>query len=618
MSVRRALGLVLLLLGCSDGATVTALHRLSPAETDDFYVLPFPSDLRIEADGTVDLRAHPRTVGLVAQYLDEIDATLRGFGTHAAVYFRFDGAIDPASLPKDAAASLEPASSAFIVDVTPGSPTYGERTPVTTKFVGERYDFIDANWLAVQPLAGFPLRENTTYAAVLTDGLRASDGGRVGRAPELASELSDRRVPAYAPLTAWLDTQPGLAEHVVNATVFTTQHVTATMFALREAVHQTAAPVLSDLTYTGEDAPGVDDVYEGRYDTPIFQAGKPPFPSFGSGRIGTTVVRTETLRVAITVPKGAPPAEGWPVVIYAHGTGGSNRSFINDGSAEAAARIGRMAMVGIDQIHHGPRDPTMSDPNLTFANFPNLVGARDSVLQSGADNFQLVRLVQSIDVASAPATGARIKFDPKRIYFKGHSQGGVTGPLFLAAEPEVKAAVLSGAGSFFISSLLHKTKPTNIPALLQSIFQDPIDEYHPALNLVQAYMEPVDGGNHARLLFAEPPAGFAPKSVFQSIGVVDRYTPLENNKALALALGAQPVKPELEPIEGLALTGRTWAEPPVTGNVAGGQATAVVLEYPETGSDGHFVIFRVPAAISQSNRFLATHTVSGIATLEAP
>ena len=44
-------------------------------------------------------------------------------------------------------------------------------------------------------------------------------------------------------------------------------------------------------------------------------------------------VRTESLRVAITVPEGPMPAGGWPVVLYAHGTGGSYLSFVSDGTA---------------------------------------------------------------------------------------------------------------------------------------------------------------------------------------------------------------------------------------------------------------------------------------------
>jgi hypothetical protein len=90
-------------------------------------------------------------------------------------------------------------------------------------------------------------------------------------------------------------------------------------------------------------------------------------------------------------------------------------------------------------------------------------------------------------------------------------------------------------------------------------------------------------------------------------------------KALALAMGVQPVGPQLLPIEGLDLAGQTWATAPVQNNVAGGAATGVVLEYTApAGDDGHFVVFDVPAAVQQSNRFLGTHVVSGTATLTTP
>ena len=41
----------------------------------------------------------------------------------------------------------------------------------------------------------------------------------------------------------------------------------------------------------------------------------------------------------------------------------------------------------------------------------------------------LVRLVEGVDVASAPDTGAPIRFDLDRLYFFGHSQGAITGAL---------------------------------------------------------------------------------------------------------------------------------------------------------------------------------------------
>src|SRR5262249_7525030 len=153
------------------------------------------------------------------------------------------------------------------------------------------------------------------------------------------------------------------------------------------------------------------------------------------------------------------------------------------------------------------------------------------------------------------------------------------GPLFVAAEPDVKAAVLSGAGGSFILTLLNKTEPVNIPQVVMALFHDPVDEYHPLLNLLQAYFEDVDCENHARKMFREPPAGFSPKSIYQSLGVIDHYTPIPNIKALALGLGVQPVGDMLTPLENIDLNGLTWGKAPVSGNVANGQATGVLCEY---------------------------------------
>ena len=76
-------------------------------------------------------------------------------------------------------------------------------------------------------------------------------------------------------------------------------------------------------------------------------------------------------------------------------------------------------------------------------------------------------------------------------------------------------------------------------------------------------------------------------------------------------------------IAGLNLLGLTWgvaptAQMPTSLNVAGGLATGVLLEYQApAGRDGHFVVFDVPAAVKQSNRFLATHAATGVAQLTA-
>src|SRR5262249_10878824 len=136
------------------------------------------------------------------------------------------------------------------------------------------------------------------------------------------------------------------------------------------------------------------------------------------------------------------------------------------------------------------------------------------------------------------------------------------------------------------------------------------------------FLESSDPGNYGRLFFREPPAGVPAKSIYQSMGIVDHYTPVPTIKALALAMGVQPANPQVEPIDDLALTTMDWADPPMQNNVANGTASGVLCEYRVATNamgqplyDGHFVVFDDPHAAVQANAFLGTHVNTGIAQL---
>ncbi len=639
-----------------------ALHALpgSPAASvdADFFALPFPSDLRLRAAaGTVsspaapteaelqrgyDLKGFPRPHGQPGHYVELLDGQLTGAGTSAAMYFRFAGALDPATLPRDAEASVAAEATAFVVELAAGSPTYGRRAPVNIKFHAEENRFIGPNWLSLLPLPGAPLRQLTTYAAIVTSGVRAGTGGRVQRHPDL-DRLLQSEAPAeepyrsawmrYAPLREYLARQPEL--EVVAATVFTTQNATSLMLKMRAALYEkVAAPTAENLSYL-RNHDGLCDVYQGTFASPNFQAGEPPYWADGGQieldeRGQPKIVRTENLRFAVSVPSAQMPPEGWPVILYAHGTGGDYLTFMRETMDLRAAYIEhpeapgaapqppvRMAMISIDQVLHGPRDPTGNNPDITFFNLNNLPAARDNVKQGAADDFQLVRLVESMRIDKAPHTGQPIRFDPRHIYFVGHSQGGLTGPLFLAAEPKIQAGVLSGAGAVLILSLLNKTEPSDVAGLVESLLQETPSPEHPMLNLLQMYFESSDPGNYGPLLFREPPAGNPPKSIFQTLGITDHYTPVPNIAAFALSLGVQPLEPRFYEIPGLGLTDQRWTTGPVQNNVAGGRATGGLHEYiAPGGDDGHFVIFDLWAARHAWTRFLASQSLTGTAVLQ--
>ncbi len=618
----------LLLVGCADDVTA---YFAVPGSTvgDDFYALPFPNDLRRHDDGRLDLSEFP-TNSVIADTVRGIaERDLDGFGLNAALYARFSGPLDPASLPTPAE-SVEDRASVYLVDVDPDSPDRGTRVPVIATFREDGTQTMGPNRLVVRPYPGVPLADTTTYALVLTDRMSSGDGGNVLAQSDWSALAGSGGSPAiekarevYAPLFAWLD-EPGGDERgdVVSAAVFTTQTATNIVPAIRKAVFGTAPPVARDLEMSQMGSSYV--VYIGNYDAPNVQAGEPPYITTGGqieiGPDGAAVVqRMEAMRFAVSVPLGDVPATGFPIAIYQHGTGGDWASFIEDGTAKRLADEG-IAVISTDQVLHGPRG-NEADPSIAFFNFANPVAARDNPLQGAADAWSQMRLALGMSIPDGNRT---ITFDAGRVFFFGHSQGGLTGPGFVAFEPTLKGAVLSGTGGLFYLSALYKTKPVNFHDLMQTLIRDePIDEDNPTLALAQMFIERSDTVNYAQFMARRPPtapngAQLAPRNVFHTEGFTDNYTPNPAIEAFATSLGGDVVMlPDAVMLDGLALRGRTIVDAPISGNLDG--ATVVTAQYKQAGtSDGHFVVFDVSAAKTQSSKFLGTLAATGQATVVSP
>jgi hypothetical protein len=348
---------------------------------------------------------------------------------------------------------------------------------------------------------------------------------------------------------------------------------------------------------------------------PIFQKGTAPYltPS-DSGDVGAdpSVQRTEPVCMSLTVPKNATmPAGGWPLVIYAHGTGGSFRSQITEGVAARVAAIDdgvggqiRAAVLGIDQVEHGPRrGASTSSPNQLFYNFANPSASRGNPLQGAADQMALVRFAQALDLPAAQSpTGAEIKFGP--IVFWGHSQGATAGSIAMPYVSGVGGVVLSGQGASLIDALLGKRSPVDIADAVPLVIEDPsVNSAHPVLTLLQGAIDPADPLNHARSILGAT----APKHVFMPYGQKDTYAPPATQAAYALAAGlglaaAAPSGQPPDPIGGL-----TELAVPVSGNVVVSTKpyTAVVREYGPSGYDGHFVAFKEPTCEADVAHFIA-------------
>jgi hypothetical protein len=641
------------------------LFEVGPPPGDDFYRLPFPNDARVVA-GRLDLTGHPSPGPLVAALGDVVGDVLQqvsddfdGFGTNQAVLARFSGELDFDTLEFGLPAQ---GGTVALVGLTPGSPDYGRSLPAAVRADGSRGAYICQDWIGVYPTR--PLRPHEVYAVVYGSALSGKDGTAIAQDADFAAMLgatapADSDLVAawnsYAPLRAWLTASGQANTTFAGAAVFTTQDPTDPALAVRQAVEIGPIPAAQGLILCGDDPgpyadaddptrgchgtdAGFDEV-QGTLDLPQYQAGTPPFKDRDDGGgIDTSggapsIVRTEAVQFVLTVPTTEMPANGWPLVIYAHGTGGNDRSAIDEGLADQLSAVTlddstvvHFATLTIDALDHGPRrhlenakqswldvDPDAYDPDVLFYNPLNPRAARDNALQSVADAWAVAKFaaVADWDGAHSP-TGDAVRFDPNRTYYLGHSQGATTGVIAIAYGEEFSAGVLSAAGGLLIESLLHKTNPHDLPAMIRVGLADPdIDRYHPLLNIAQMAGERSDGINHAIHVLRDPLGG-VPLSVLQITGHGDTYTPDQTQFPLAIELGVDQC-----PIDGAdAIEGPTVASPPVSGNVDG--ATGIVALYDARGRDAHFVLFDRDDAMKQMTQFLGTAARDGVPTFVAP
>jgi len=595
------------------------------------FLLPWPNDVARTASGKVDLTFLPGAGGttLIAEYVRQFNDRLEGFSTVGAAYFRFGAVLDPMSLPMTPEDSRRMTSSVQLVDVDSMSPERGRRTPVQWNFRVDPTRWWHTNTLAVMPATGFPLRPATRYALVVTTDARGDGGTTLTRDADLEAVLAeapsnDPAVTAaralYAPALTELAGVGIPRDRVLTMTVFTTADPTREYFRAADWIRRSGpAPALVDST-----APTFSSFFRmtGHYGpNPVFQSGMVPYGAMGTGGFvldatGTPQVqRTENVRFSLTIPAGEMPAGGWPIAIYAHGTGGDHTTFISDNTAAAAADEG-VAMLGFDQVFHGERAPMGTNPETSFFNFLNPEAGRTNNLQAALDLVQCGRFVRALTVPVRHTNGAMYtaRFNPQRVFVFGHSQGGLNAPLWLAADDGASAGVLSGAGGAFNVALLAKTRPVNVPQIITTILQlapRELNAWHPAITLLQLLIDPSDPVNYGRYIVREPRAGMHAKHVFQTQGFVDNFTAIEAMAALARAIGLPLVEPVLYADALFPLTGVGGTMLPARANLVtgggGSMVTAAWMQFNAPANrDGHFVVFSVPGARLRAARFLGT------------
>ncbi len=634
---------------CTDppGAT-QAYFRVPRGSNDgDFYRLPFPNDVRNDA-GKISLSGHP-TPGsdllgfdVVARYLADIEATVDGFSTYPTVFFRFSAAVDING-------TLKATGAVRWLDIT--TPTSPVDLALSWSATTDRNAYICNNWMAIRPPKGAPLAPGHTYAVLLASSVRDANGMPIQVPSDLAALLAPTapgdatlapQWTKYAPLRAWAVGQGVAVTTILDATMFTVGHPAAIGPNLAAAIAATAVPTATSWTNCatapspcpqaagvracGTPDPAFDELHA-MITLPIFQAGTEPYETPTDGGdfvLSSTGVpmmqRTEAVCMSLTVPKGsAMPAGGWPLLVYAHGTGGSFRTDIPEGVAGRMAAVG-VAVLGIDQVEHGTRrGASQSSPDDLFFNFANPAAARGNPLQGAADQMSLVRFATGFDLpAAASPTQTEIKI--ARLAFWGHSQGATEGGIAMPYTAGVTGAVMSGQGASLMDALVTKTNPVDIAGVLPVVLEDPkVDINHPVLSLLQGDLGLVDPLNHAAALVANPVAAATQKHVFQPYGQGDTYAPPPTQQTFAIAAQLDEATAPTGVVPDSFLSTAPLVVP-AGGNatVNGVTLTALLRQYaPGSSYDGHFVAYDNATAEANVDAFIAA-CVAGTTPIIGP
>ena len=425
-----------------DGAK--AYFELPNDDNEEFYRLPFPNDIRIE-NGSPDMSGHvtpgPGVLDfdIVQRYLNAISEHQDRYGLGQSVYFRFSNEIDFGSVT----GSGESPTLLF-KNIDADSPDYDRTRGMSWQFSNGRQQYVCQNWLAVRPRDSNPLHRETTYAVILTTDIKDADGNPVERDADFEAMLQDSEPSdaglaeawrRYQPLRDWIAEEGPDKSTILSAAVFTTGDPWAISSQLRDAARETT-PELSDaiLCEEGTTSPCDDglegeerergcfdvhpDFYEiqGRINLPNFQTGEAPYIEDGdiATNAGAPVKqREESVCTAITVPKMDMPEDGWPLLLYAHGTGGSFRNHVTRVSPTISkmnvdGTDTGMLVMGWDQIlHFDRRGDSDAHPNELVFNYPNPLAARANFLQGAADIHAVVAWAENFNMSAADSPHRR-------------------------------------------------------------------------------------------------------------------------------------------------------------------------------------------------------------------
>jgi hypothetical protein len=641
-----------------------------------FWDFPYPSDLRLK-DGAPIGSSFPNPLNKkLVENMRKAASDRKGFPVVPTGYFHFDAALAPRSI--DEVIPGDAKSKVLLVDVDPKSSERGRFFPTVANVLATD-DYVPENVLGVAARPGFILQGNRTYAFVVMRSLGDANGKPLD-VPTGFATLASGGTPAgvrgadakslYAPLFETL-TQKGITlTDVAAATVFTTGDVVADFATMSDKVIAAHAATISDLAIDPDDGAAHPRYCElkGFITYPQFQPGTPPFDTEGMFQLEGGVPkkqRDEKVPITVNVPKGTMPADGWPLVLYFHGSGGMSTASVDrgtwhletdptkcpdgkldkwegktgcnvkgEGPAHVVAAHG-LAMAGSALPVNPERLPGAAE--IAYINLANLAVMRDTFRQGAIEQRMFLDALLKLSIAPdvvagcsgvtlpTGATGHKFRADP--VLAMGQSMGGMYANIIGAIEPRIRALTPTGAGgywSYFITKTsLYDDGAGLVAGLVGAAPQ--LDFMHPVLTAFETAVEPADPMIYMPRLARRPLDKHPARSIYEPVGKGDSYFPTVLYDAIALAYGHRQagdnVWPTMQPV--LQLDGLDGIiNYPVTNNLKsanGAQYTGVVVQYAGDGLfDPHAIYIQLDAVKHQYGCFFKTFLDRGVATVPKP
>lgn len=388
------------------------------------------------------------------------------------------------------------------------------------------------------------------------------------------------------------------------------------------------------------------NIFHGQFETVNYIDGTYPYASVGEGIItfdknGKLVSegKKEIVNYTIVVPNTQMPAKGWPIAVYGHGTGGDADThcrygndegivLINGGYAYYGGKPGAnavpMAMIGFDACLQGKRGNgkqiTTSDFVLMLLENPIVI--RESWRQTVIDMLVLYDILDRGELILPPINPEKSKknviFDASYGMYMGHSQGSQEGGMLLGLTDKIKNAFLSAGGggvmlSFVdlhpdlskvavVSTMLNGKSVADIVGYILGM-KDGDVSYDSFLtnHIIQPLTDPLDPLNFTRRFVMEPPEGWQPKNIAQTIALGDQDTPQSAQFAMISSIGLPPIGKVFTVTDPMSIVGFTKSTgSSVKNNITtldGKKATGASMQFKYTGNDNpHFVIYRMDSA----------------------